>query len=140
MLQLLNKIALPFLIFIISCTSVENNIDEIKKVDVNKIASERFGEKFSLDYNISKEFVICRNSNNSKVAGDTPIEYFIYDLNKSQIVEKNLLPLGNISWVSKFEVRVEIHPGMIQKNVEPNNGYILNVKTNLKTKINEGVH
>ncbi|MCF6268515.1 MAG: hypothetical protein L3J41_02260 [Melioribacteraceae bacterium] len=137
MLKLLNKIILLFLFFIISCTSIENTIDNTEKIDVKKIASEKFGKKFSLDYNSSKEFVICQNRSE---ANNSRIEYFIYDINKNQIVETNSFPLGNISWLSEFEVRVEIHPGIIQKNVQPSIGYILNVKTNLKTNINGGVH
>jgi len=143
MLQILNKLAIPALIFIISCTSFENNVDKTKKndiADLNKIATEKFGEKFTLDYNTSKEFVICKNRNKSSIAGNLPIEYFIYNINKNQMIEENTIPLGNISWVSKYEVKVEIHPGIIQKNVIPDNGYIINVKTNLKTKINGRTH
>jgi len=143
MLQLPKKILFLFLFLIVSCTSVEKNIDEtkeVKKVSVEQVAHEKFGKNYSLDYNTSKEFVICRNGNRQRVASNPPIKYFIYDINNNQIIEENVIPLGNITWVSKFEARVEIHPGMIQKNVEPNNGYILNVKTNLKTKINKGVN
>ena len=131
------------LYLLVSCTSVDNKIDESKtitKIDINEIASEKFGEQFSLDYNLSKEFVICRKQTKSKLAGNNPIQYFIYDVDKNKIIEEKIIPLGNVLWVSEFEVRVEIHPGMIQKNVESNNGYILNVKTNLKTKFNGGVH
>lgn len=143
MQQSFDKIAFLILLFFISCTSIENNIDGTKKidrVDITKIASEKFGEKFSLDYNKSKEFVICKNGNESNVAGNSPIEYFIYDVINNKMIEENVIPLGNISWVSKFEVKAEIYPGMIQKKLEPDIGYILNVKTNFKTKLNGGVH
>ena len=140
MLQLLNKIVLPFLIFIISCTSIENDTKEIKKIDINQIASEKFGENFSFDYNTSKEFVICRKRSKSKIVGNTPIEYFIYDFSKNEIIDESVIPLGNISWLSKYEVKIEIFPGMIQKDVQTSNGYVLNVKTNFKTKIDGGVH
>ena len=143
MFHLLKKALLLLLILIVSCTSVKKNnvgIKEVKKLNIAKVAHEKFGENYSLDYNSSNEFVICQNGNESMVAGNSPIKYFIYDVTNNKMIEENIIPLGNISWVSKFEVKVEIHPGMIQKNVEPDNGYILNVKTNFKTKLNGGVH
>lgn len=126
---------------VVSCTSTENNIDKnqnIEKIDINKIASEKFGSDYSLDYNTSKEYVICTKK--SKIASNSPIEYFIYDLIEDRIIETKIIPLGNISWQSNFEVKVDIHPGTVQKNSQNGSGYILNVKTNSKTKLGGGVN
>lgn len=143
MLQLLKKLTPCLLLIFVSCTSTENNIDKnqnIEKININKIASEKFGDNYSLDYNSSKDFVICINKTKSKVAGNIPIEYFIYDLVDGRLIETKVIPLGNVSWQSNFEVKVEIHSGMIQKNNQNSSGYILNVKTNSKTKLGGGVN
>ncbi len=142
MLHIKNRLILYILIFFIGCVSVENNIEDLKinkKIDIRKIAYEKFGNDYSLDFNSSKEFVICRKVSKSQIVGNSPIEYFIYSVNKNQIIEENIIPQGNISWVSQFEVKVEVYPGIVQKTAQANNGYILNVKTNLKTNLNGGV-
>jgi hypothetical protein len=141
LLQFLKKLTPCLLLIVVSCTSTENNIDKnqnIEKINIKKIASEKFGDNYSLDYNSSKEFVICKSK--SKIAGNNPLEYFIFDLVDGKIIETKVIPLGNVSWQSNFEVKVEIHPGMIQKNTQNSSGYILNVKTNSKTKLGGGVN
>jgi hypothetical protein len=133
---------LYLLILLFSCTSVENNVDKSEKntiSNIHKIASEKFGSNYSLDYNRTKEFVICSTKKNSKVAGDSPINYFIYNNATNEIIESNTIVLGNISWLSDYDVKVDIHQGMIQRGMVSSSGYILNVKTNSKTKINGGV-
>jgi hypothetical protein len=121
----------------VSCTSVGKSIDTTDKSNIHKIASEKFGQNYLLDFNSTKEFVICRKVNKSKPTTGSQLNFFIYNFATNQIIESKKIPLGNISWVSEYEIKVDIHSGIVQKNESQTRGYLLNVKTNVKTKISE---
>lgn len=55
-------------------------------------------------------------------------------------MEEKIIRSGTISWYSDYEIKVVEIPGMIQKNVDNENGYIFNLKTKSKTKLNGGVN
>ncbi len=130
--------------FFFSCSSSEQNNDaskdELSKKNVKSVAIEKYSENFSLVYNSTKEYVICINKSKTKIPNTGITNYFVYDIKHNSLIEENKIINGTISWYSDFEIKVLETPGMIQKNMSQENGYIFNIKTNSKTKINCEVH
>jgi len=132
------------LFFISSCSSVEKDVKEnIITPDnieaLKKIAKEKYKDYFELLYNTKKDFALCINKNKSDIPSPESINYFVYDLLKNKITYEGNISQGNISWISDYEIRLEEIPGIVQRSGSVVNVYILNVKTNSKTKLDSEV-
>ena len=93
-----------------------------------------------MQYNKTKDYVICVSTPKTKIPNTSSTSYFVYNVLDSCIVEEKIIRSGTISWYSDYEIKVVEIPGMIQKNVDNENGYIFNLKTKSKTKLNGGVN
>ena len=142
LLPIKKAFVLLFIIVAVSCSSVDDNAKNNlnPKPDVKKIALEKFGKDYFLSYNSTNKFILCTDKTKSKIPNSTALKYFVYDIDNRTIIDEASIPMGNVKWISDFEIMVEEHPGTIMKNSNGRKGYILNVKTNLKTKINGGVN
>jgi len=132
------------LIGVLSCSSVEkdvkkNEVDSANIKTLKKVAEEKYQNNFKIVYNTNKDFALCIHKNKSNVPGPESINYFVYDLSKDKITYEGNIPQGNISWESDYMIRLEEIPGIIQKDKPSSTVYILNVKTNSKTKLDREV-
>ncbi len=138
------KISLLFLMLLFSCSSSEignkqiNNM--VKKVNIKELAKNMYGKNYILSYNSSKDFVICMSNAKSKIPNNSVTKYFVFDMDKNVIVVEDKFRNGNISWYSNYEIKIVKLPGIVKKNQMQEYGYVLNVKTNLRTKINGGIN
>lgn len=124
---------------VVSCRSVESNND-ITVDKLEKLAQSKFGENFSVVYNKQKDFALCISLTKSKIPNDKSLNYFIYNIENNSIFEERNIGTGSVSWYSDYEIKVIEIPGTIRKNQNQENGYIINLKTNSKTKLNGGVN
>ena len=138
------KIFFGLLLLVVSCKSVESNNAEVNSKDstniVEQLAQNKFGHNYILQYNKTKDYVICVSTPKTKIPNTSSTSYFVYNVLDSCIVEEKIIRSGTISWYSDYEIKVVEIPGMIQKNVDNENGYIFNLKTKSKTKLNGGVN
>ncbi len=138
------KILLLFSMLLFSCSSSEignkqiNNM--VKKVNIKELAKNMYGKNYILSYNSSKDFVICMSNAKSKIPNNSVTKYFVFDMDKNVIVVEDKFRNGNISWYSNYEIKIVKLPGIVKKNQMQEYGYVLNVKTNLRTKINGGIN
>ncbi len=142
----MSKYILLFILFvtIASCSSVEkdakaNKSDTNRIEGLEKLAKEKYKNNFELVYNKNKDFVLCINKSKSNIPSPESINYFIYDLVNNKITYEGNIPKGSINWISDYEIRLKEIPGIVQRNGPVVNIYILNVETNLKTKLNSEV-
>ncbi|VAX28835.1 hypothetical protein MNBD_IGNAVI01-2120 [hydrothermal vent metagenome] len=132
------------LIGVLSCSSVEkdakeNEVNSVNIVKLKKVAEEKYHDNFKIIFNSNKDFALCVHKNKSKIPGPESINYFVYDISKDKITYEGNIPNGSISWESDYKIRLEEIPGIIQKDKPSSSVYILNVKTNSKTKLDSEV-
>ena len=135
------RVVLLILYFIVSCKSVEtdkkeNQLEALNTEKLTLIATEKYEKNFTLEYNSNKDFALCIHKNKSNIPGPESINFFVYDLISNKITYENNISKGSVSWQSEYEIKLEEIPGTIQKNMTSTNVYILNIKTNSKTKLN----
>ena len=132
-----------FLLILVSCTSFEADSkvgqDNLSENNIREIAIEKFGKDFSIIYNKQRDYILCMKGNKSNIPNTGSISYFVYDNINNKIVIENKLSNGMVSWYSDYELKIVEIPGIIQKNQTHENGYILNIKTNSKTKMDGGI-
>ena len=122
---------------LISCSSVEKDIEE-KNSDLDELmqlATVKYKNNFNIEYNSNKKFALCIHKNKSNIPGPESINFFVYDLINNKITYEDNISKGSVSWQSEYEIKLEEIPGTIQKNMTSTNVYILNIKTNSKTKL-----
>ena len=134
------RVVLLILYFIVSCKSVEtdkkeNQLEALNTEKLTLIATEKYEKNFTLEYNSNKDFALCIHKNKSNIPGPESINFFVYDLINNKITYENNISKGSVSWQSEYEIKLEEIPGTIQKNMTSTNVYILNIKTNSKTKL-----
>ncbi len=134
------RVVLLILYFIVSCKSVEtdkkeNQLEALNTEKLTLIATEKYEKNFTLEYNSNKDFALCIHKNKSNIPGPESINFFVYDLMNNKITYENNISKGSVSWQSEYEIKLEEIPGTIQKNMTSTNVYILNIKTNSKTKL-----
>ena len=126
--------------FTFSCTSTEVNDEKekssINKSNLNDLAKQKFGENFVFTTNSSKQYTLYKSGINVNMG----LEYFVYDNKNKSILYEGKVPNGDVSWHSEHELKIIEIPGIIQKNSTGENGYIINIKTNSRTKLNGGVN
>jgi len=135
------RVVLLILYFIVSCKSVEtdkkeNQLEALNTEKLTLIATEKYEKNFTLEYNSNKDFALCIHKNKSNIPGPESINFFVYDLINNKITYEDNISKGSVSWQSEYEIKLEEIPGTIQKNMTSTNVYILNIKTNSKTKLN----
>ena len=135
------RVVLLVLYFIVSCRSVEtdkkeNQLEAFNTEKLTLIATEKYEKNFILEYNSTKDFVLCIHKKKSNIPGPESINFFIYDLVNNKITYESNISKGSVSWQSEYEIKLEEIPGTVQKNIPPTTMYLLNVKTNSKTKLN----
>ena len=132
-----------FSLIVISCSSSESCSEEptkkLSSKSVRELALSKYVENFSLFNNSSKEYILVTSSPESNVPNFEIINYFVFDKQKDSIVVEDVVRNSTIAWHSEFEIEIIKIPGMIQKDTIQRNGYIINVKTQIKTKIDGGV-
>ena len=135
------RVILLVLYFIVSCRSVEtdkneNQLEAFNTEKLTLIATEKYEKNFILEYNSTKDFALCIHKKKSNIPGPESISYFVYDLAEENITYESNISNGSINWKSDYNLIIEEIPGTIQKNIPPTTMYLLNVKTNSKTKLN----
>lgn len=64
-------------------------------------------------------------------------QIYVYDKISDEIILEDFIPNGKAIWKNDNEIQIDKYPGMISKNETDNTlGYIFNVTTRIKTKIN----
>ena len=128
----------------VSCTTSESSSDESK---INKpikslreLAKNKYGKNYTLTSNSTNEYVLSTNKPESDIPSNEIINYFVFDKKNHSIVDEDIIRNSTIKWHSEYEIIIVKIPEMVQKNKIQRNGYILNVKTQLKTKIDGGVY
>lgn len=141
-LKILNILLLLLFLHLVSCSSrdIENNNVKIhsSKNKITKLAIEKYGKYYILKSSPTKEFILCVQTRAHDILFTEFVSYFVFDnKSKSKILE-NRIRNGEVSWHSNNEIKIIEIPGIVQKDKTYENGYILNIKLNLKTKINRG--
>lgn len=134
------KILLLILYLIVSCNSIETNKNDnqLRKFNFEKlaqIANEKYKKDYNIKYNTNGDYALCIHKRKSNIPGPASVDFFIYDLSKDKITYEGNIPMGIVSWESEYEIKIEEIPGTVQKNINQTYFYLLNVKTNLKTKM-----
>lgn len=104
-------------------------------MNIKKLAKSKYGSNYLLISNSPKDFLLCISNKKSKIQNSEATKYFIFDIINNSIIAEEIITSGNISWHSDYEIKIVEIPGIIQKNQIKEYGFILNVKTKLKTKI-----
>lgn len=129
-------------LFLSSCVSLNFNCENRssdnqtqRKHSIHELALEKFGAGFEILENETKEYALVLNR--SKSATQTGIKFFIYEKEKNEIIIEDLVQLGSVKWLTRYEVEIQNFPGTVRLNdtKSQKSGYRFNVKT--KQKIND---
>jgi hypothetical protein len=143
-LKIIIRIFLVVFINFVGCTSNEIANEETtkkySKKNLIELAESKYANGYRLLESADKENVLCYSVIDiNKLMGEVT-DYFVFSKKENLIIYKNKIINGHVSWYSNNELKVLERPGMIKKNTNLGNGYIINIKTNLKTKLNRGVN
>jgi len=138
-LKIIKNTGLLLALLLVSSCSCKKNMqkDGGEKV-VNKIAFQLYGKSHKINYNNTKEFALVYRSQKTRKADIFPtMEYSIVDLNKKNIVYKDVVPGGKVKWVGDYDIEVKSLIGrpkdiLNTKKMKPL--YKLNVKTLTKSQ------
>lgn len=101
--------------------------------NVEKQATEKFGSGYKLIKNKSETFILCLKPEEKKNHPHTSVEYFVYDLDKGEIILSETLLDAEVSWFDDYNLEIKINPETISDDNEVNM-YLLNVITKVKRK------
>lgn len=142
-MKTISNIILIFFIFFIGCTSNEvakkDSENGFSKSKFLKLANEKLGKGFKLFESPDNQFILCVSNSESNMNQST-LKYFVFQTKNDSIIYEDKINGGSVEWYSNNELKVSEIPGIIQKNKVNIAGYIINMKTKLKTKISGGVN
>ncbi len=129
----MKKIFLSLLIILMAChTSREN---KAAKMSVQTIAKEKFSGPVNFVENKNNLYTLCYNQQPSaNLNPHQPLHFLLFDNQKNEIVFEDNLPNGSVKWIGKYQIKVEVIPGIVSIEQE-NNAHFYIYDVQLKKKI-----
>jgi hypothetical protein len=115
------------------CCAASKDVTKYKSAE--KLATEKFGSGHKLIKNKSESFILCLKSEEKQNQPHTSVEYFVYDLDKEEIIFSETLLDAEVGWFDDHNLEIKINP----ETISDDNGvkmYLLNVITKVKRKSN----
>lgn len=127
------KLTIVCLILISGCCAASKEIAKDK--NVQKLAAEKFDSGYKLIKNNSSSFILCLKSKEKQNQPHTSVEYFVYDLDKEEIIFSETLLDAEVGWFDDHNLEIKINPETISDDNDVTM-YLLNVITKVKRKSN----
>ena len=82
----------------------------------------KFGYEYTLEWNTDSTFVLGIKKN-GKISSEflSPLEYFIFDVNKEKQTFKETVSGGSVHWKNASRIVINLIPGNISEDEELNN-------------------
>ncbi len=104
------------------------------KVDHQKIASEKLGEKAKCQPSEDNTLVLCYVTNEGPNLGGPGMSYFVYDNGKNSIILEDKIDKGTVSWFNNTQLSLFYTPGiMTESQTRDDFTYIYDIATKEKT-------
>lgn len=106
-----------------------------KTTKYENAAFKKFNKNYTTIYNKTKDYILCLNSRyNLEKMNTSSLAFFIYDLNKEEIILDETISYGSVEWIDNYKIKVEVVPGIVKGNDEESNSqdYVYNVKEGKK--------
>jgi len=137
MLKSFSKWLTLICLFTIACNS--SKMDSPKKSDsemFKSIASEKYGKSIEFLYNNSKTHVVClKKIKPTPQMFQNQISFFIYDLEKDEIIFEKSSIDAEVKWKNDDQVEVKITPGIVSGDeTEDDFIYLYDVRSRKKIK------
>lgn len=127
------KLIIVCLILISGCCVASKEITKDKSAE--KLAAEKFGSGYKLIKNKSESFILCLKLEEKQNQPHTSVEYFVYDLDKEEIIFSEKLLDAEVGWFDDHNLKLRIIPEIISDDNDIHT-YLLNVFTKVKKKSN----
>ena len=127
------KIGAVCLIMIYGCCTPSLELSDYKQAE--SLAKEKYGTDFAIVKNELGTLILCYKEDKKKSQPHTSVEYFVYDLNKKEIIFEEKLNDADIKWLDDHSIEIRITPEVISGD-DDITVFILNVLTKEKQKLN----
>lgn len=141
---------IPFLISLIFCTqAITAFMGDSQKL--RDIAAQKLGDTYNLIFNSDSTLLIAyhnilttkEKSKKENRAGFPlpPLKFFIYNIKNSQVIFEDNLSNGEVSWLTRTQVKIQTIPGTVKVNDDKKStGYIYDVILQRKINLSKEVH
>jgi len=122
-----------FTLIIASCTSIISKNDNTPTAACRKLALERLGPDYSLDFNSDKSFILCVGKHKpTRLLPSPPFTFFLWNCQTKKVVYEKELQNGDVFWLDDGHLEIRRIPTMLSIDEKKNKllfGYVLNIKT-----------
>lgn len=128
-----------FLCFSFACkTGNKTSKSEMNEASpFHLLAKKELGDRFVVEFNETGKFVLCKSEflPDPSVSHYT-VKFFIYDVEKEEIIYQDVVPRGEVAWHGSQEVIVSSVPGIIMPDSEViSNTYLYHIVSGKKTTL-----
>lgn len=131
--DILFKLSIILLIMIYGCCAPSTDLSKYENAEI--LAKERFCAGYEVAKNESDTFILFYKKDEKKNQPHTFLNYFIYNVNKNEIVYEEKIYDAEIKWLDDQNIEIRINPEIISSD-EDVTVFILNVLTKEKQKTN----
>jgi hypothetical protein len=130
----MKKILLSLLIILMACQPSGKN--EMGKVSIQSVVKEKFSGPVKFVDNKNNLYTLCYNQQPSaNLNPQQPLHFLLFDNQKNEVIYEDNLPNGSVKWIGKYQIKVEVIPGIVsieQENIA--HFYIYDVQLKKKIK------
>ena len=131
--DLIIKISTIYLIMIYGCCTPSLELSDYKQAE--SLAKEKYGTGFEIVKNEHEAMMLCYKEDKKRSQPHSTLSYFVYDLNKKEIIFEEKLFDADIKWLDAHNIEIRITPEVISSDDDVT-VFILNVLTKEKQKSN----
>lgn len=120
-------------ILILSCYCEKKaGKDSIGMQVVHQVAKNKFHNKYKITFNNTKDYALVTHREKTQIKVIPDLSFFIYSLDKREIIFADTLRSGNVYWKDKSTIRAVEYDNKAEASVI--NTYDYNVYTKKKLK------
>lgn len=126
---------IPGLLLFQYCSGSKNSVSERHTGEKFKqLAIQKYQKNLTYSFNSDTTLVICaRQEKPTSGRPFSKVRFFVYDLNKNNIIYEDHIPMGSVRWFDKNQIELNTIPGIVSgMEDEGTRVYIVNLKTGKK--------
>lgn len=125
--------AISILILIYGCCAASADVSKYENVQI--LAKQKYERDYFIIENEPGTFVLCYKKYEKKNQPHTLLEYFVYDLNKKEIIFDEKINDADVKWYDENNLEIRITPEIISSDDETY-VFLLNILSGKKQKLN----